>query len=67
MKKGINYWAFTPEADGSPKNPLAAMQYAKKLGKSRFVVSVRFIHRSVSVELERDVLVPAEPERSARR
>ena len=36
MKKGINYWAFTPEADGSPKNPLAAMQYAKKLGYDNF-------------------------------
>lgn len=29
-------------------------------GKCRFIVSVRFIHRSVSVELDRDVLVPAE-------
>ena len=28
-------------------------------GKHRFVVAVRFIHRSVSVELDRDVLVPA--------
>lgn len=36
MKKGINYWAFTPEADGSPKNPLAAMQYAKELGYDSF-------------------------------
>lgn len=29
-------------------------------GKNRFVVSVRFIHRSVSVELDRDELVPGE-------
>ena len=29
-------------------------------GKDRFVVSVRFIHRSVSVELPRDALVPGE-------
>lgn len=28
-------------------------------GKNRFVVSVRFIHRAVSVELDRDELVPA--------
>ena len=35
----------------------------KVKGTSRFIVSVRFIHRSVSVELERDALAPAEPER----
>ena len=29
-------------------------------GKSRFVVSVRFIHRAVSVELDRDALVPGD-------
>jgi transcription antitermination factor NusG len=29
-------------------------------GKDRFVVSVRFIHRAVSVELDRDALVPGE-------
>ena len=29
-------------------------------GKSRFVVSVRFIHRAVSVELDVDALVPGE-------
>ena len=29
-------------------------------GKGRFVVSVRFIHRSVSVELDREALVPEE-------
>lgn len=28
-------------------------------GKNRFIISVRFIHRSVSVELGRDELVPA--------
>lgn len=39
----------------------------KVKGKSRFVVSVRFIHRSVSVELERDALVPADPDRMRRR
>ncbi len=39
----------------------------KVKGKSRFVVSVRFIHRSVSVELQRDALVPAEPERLRKR
>ena len=33
-------------------------------GKNRFVVSVRFIHRSVSVELDRDEL---EPERTSQR
>lgn len=29
-------------------------------GRSRFVVSVRFIHRAVSVELDRDALVPGD-------
>ena len=29
-------------------------------GKDRFVVSVRFIHRAVSVELGRDEIVPGE-------
>ena len=29
-------------------------------GKDRFIISVRFIHRSVSVELDRDELVPVE-------
>jgi len=32
-------------------------------GKGRFVVTVRFIHRSVAVELDRDELVPGEPAR----
>lgn len=36
-------------------------------GKERFVVSVRFIHRSVSVELDREALVPAGPGASASR
>lgn len=35
-------------------------------GKSRFVVAVRFIHRSVSVELDSDVLVPGDPVRPGR-
>lgn len=40
MKKGINYWAFTPEADGSPKDPITAMQYAKELGYDCFELTV---------------------------
>jgi L-ribulose-5-phosphate 3-epimerase len=40
MKKGINYWAFTPEADGSPKNQMKAMQYAKELGYDCFELTV---------------------------
>lgn len=37
-------------------------------GKGRFVVSVRFIHRAVSVELDRDALAPGEePPRTPRR
>lgn len=39
----------------------------KLKGKSRFIVSVRFIHRSVSVEMARDALVPAVLERPTRR
>lgn len=35
-------------------------------GKDRFVVAVRFIHRSVSVETDRDALVPSEPGRRGR-
>lgn len=33
-------------------------------GRNRFVVSVRFIHRSVSVELDREAIVPEEPARA---
>lgn len=36
MKKGINYWAFPPAADGTPQNPLSAMKYAKELGYDCF-------------------------------
>jgi hypothetical protein len=36
-------------------------------GKGRFVVSVRFIHRAVSVELDRDALVPGEAKARATR
>lgn len=36
-------------------------------GRDRFVVSVRFIHRSVSVEVDRDALEPGEPEPPAGR
>ena len=35
-------------------------------GKNRFIVSVRFIHRSVSVELDRDEIAPDETSRPAR-
>jgi len=35
-------------------------------GKNRFIVSVRFIHRSVSVELDRDELAPDETARPPR-
>ncbi len=36
-------------------------------GKDRFVVAVRFIHRSVSVEVNRDDLEPEPPPRATRR
>lgn len=36
-------------------------------GRSRFVVSVRFIHRAVSVELDREALLPVEKAQPARR
>ncbi len=32
MKKGINYWAFPPGADGSPISQVSAMERAKLLG-----------------------------------
>jgi len=32
MKKGINYWAFPSNRDGSPLGRLNAMKYAKQLG-----------------------------------
>lgn len=32
MKKGINYWAFPPNEDGSPIGPIAAIRKAKSLG-----------------------------------
>ena len=44
------------------EGPFAGMtgRVESRKGKSRFVVSVRFIHRSVSVELDREALVPGE-------
>ena len=36
MKKGINYWAFPPTADGTPQNPIDTMAYAKELGYDCF-------------------------------
>lgn len=32
MKKGINYWAFPPNEDGSPIGPIQAIKTAKRLG-----------------------------------
>jgi len=32
MKKGINYWAFPPNGDGSPIGPIQAIRTAKRLG-----------------------------------
>lgn len=40
MKKGINYWAFPPQADGSPADLLAALKHAKELGYDCFEVTV---------------------------
>jgi len=40
MKKGINYWAFMPEADGSPQDPIKAMRSAKELGYDCFELTV---------------------------
>ena len=40
MQKGINYWAFLPEADGSPRDPVKAMQTAKELGYDCFELTV---------------------------
>jgi len=36
MKKGINYWAFPPEGDGAPIDPLKALRRAKELGYDCF-------------------------------
>lgn len=40
MVKGINYWAFPPESDGSPTNYLEAMRVAKNLGYDCFELTV---------------------------
>jgi hexulose-6-phosphate isomerase len=40
MKKGINYWAFLPEDDGSSINPIKAMRIAKDLGYDVFELTV---------------------------
>jgi L-ribulose-5-phosphate 3-epimerase len=40
MKKGISYWAFAPESDGKPIDPLKAMRRAKELGFECFELTV---------------------------
>jgi len=40
MKKGINGWAFPPNSDGSPIDPLTAMRQAKDLGYDCFEVTI---------------------------
>ena len=40
MKKGINYWAFQPESDGSPRNVVDAMQEARDIGFDCFEPTV---------------------------
>jgi hexulose-6-phosphate isomerase len=40
MLKGITYWAFAPEADGAPRDPVTAMREAKNLGYDAFELTV---------------------------
>ncbi len=40
MKKGINYWAFPANRDGTPADYLEAMRHAKDLGYDCFEVTV---------------------------
>lgn len=40
MKKGINYWAFPPAADGAPAEVLGAMRAARDLGFDCFEATV---------------------------
>ena len=40
MIKGINYWAFTPGADGAPPDPVQAMKTARDLGYDQFELTV---------------------------
>ena len=40
MKKGINYWAFPPEPDGSPIDPVQALKKAKDCGYNCFELTV---------------------------
>lgn len=40
MVKGINYWAFPANPDGSPADLLTAMKHAKELGYDCFEVTV---------------------------
>ena len=40
MKKGINYWAFPPQPDGSPKDVVEAMREARDIGFDCFEPTV---------------------------
>jgi L-ribulose-5-phosphate 3-epimerase len=40
MIKGINYWAFTPGADGALPDPVQAMKAARDLGYDQFELTV---------------------------
>jgi len=40
MKKGINYWAFNPESDGTMVDPVKALKIAKDLGYDCFELTV---------------------------
>lgn len=70
---GLPLLAWPQLAKGSTvrisEGPFAGMTglVTKVKGKGRFIVSVRFIHRSVAVELDRDALVPAEPPKAGTR
>ena len=40
MQKGINYWAFPPDRDGSSADPLEAMRAARDLGFDSFELTI---------------------------
>lgn len=40
MKKGINYWAFPPERDGTSMDTLKSVRYARELGYDCFELTV---------------------------
>ncbi len=53
MIKGINYWAFPPENDGSAIDHVKAMKRAKELGYDAFEITIDAQEGPVSMSMSR--------------